>query len=321
MNEAIRHCDFTTLQNLARADYQLAGADTSITKARLMFLKPTLTLSAIALALLAKSSNAHDQIQHIRSATFKLMYADTVFMVDPLLADKGAYPGFEGTFRSELFNPTVDLPMPVDEVIADVDAIIVTHVHLDHWDDVAQKILPKDIPLFVQNDADAAVIRDQGFSNIRVLHEGSTEFRGINLSKTAGQHGDDVLFDIPDLATRLGVVMGVVFESPKHKTVYVAGDTIWCEGVDEALEKHNPDVIVLNTGNAIVTGLEDHPIIMGKEDTLRAVTAAPNAIVIAVHMDAINHCALSRGELREYVKEKGIEDRVLIPSDGEVLEF
>ncbi len=286
-----------------------------------MFMKPALTVFAVALALLANNSFAHDQIQHIRNATFKLMYADTVFMIDPLLADKGAYPGFEGTFRSELFNPTVDLPIPVDEVIADVDAIVVTHVHLDHWDDAAQKNLPKDIPLFVQNDADATVIRGQGFSNVQVLHEGPTEFRGVNLSKTAGQHGSDVLFGMPDLAARLGVVMGVVFEAPQRKTVYVAGDTIWCEGVDEALEKHNPDVIVLNTGNAIVSGLEEHPIIMGKEDTLRAASAAPNAIIVAVHMDAINHCALSRVELRQDVKGKGIEDRVLIPSDGEVLKF
>jgi L-ascorbate metabolism protein UlaG (beta-lactamase superfamily) len=284
-------------------------------------LKTILMTFSIVLALVANSSIAHDQIQHIRSATFKLEYAGTTFLIDPLLAKKGAYPGFEGTFRSELNNPTVELPMPLEEVVADVDAVVVTHVHLDHWDDVAQEILTKNIPLFVQNEADAAVVRSQGFSNVRILHEEQTKFRGLYLSKTAGQHGSDVLFEIPDLAAKLGVVMGVVFEAPERKTVYVAGDTIWCEGVDEALKKHDPDVIVLNTGHAIVTGLEEYPIIMSKEDTLRATMAAPNAIVVAVHMDAINHCALSRKELREYVKEKGIEDRVLIPSDGEVLKF
>jgi hypothetical protein len=60
---------------------------------------------------------------------------------------------------------------------------------------------------------------------------------------------------------------------------------------------------------------------MGKEDTFHAYKVAPSAIIVAVHMDAINHCSLSRKELREYVKEKGIEDRVLIPADGEVLKF
>jgi hypothetical protein len=38
-------------------------------------------------------------------------------------------------------------------------------------------------------------------------------------------------------------------------------------------------------------------------------------------MDAINHCSLTREELRDYVKAQGIEDRVLVPADGEVLSF
>jgi L-ascorbate metabolism protein UlaG (beta-lactamase superfamily) len=286
-----------------------------------MHLRSFLYILFVATAVTSSNSFAHDQIQHIRSATFKLMYMGTTFLVDPLLAKKGTYPGFEGTLRSEIYNPTVNLPMPVEEVIADVDAVVVTHVHLDHWDNVAQEVLPKDTSLFVQNDADATVIRSQGFTNVRILNEQGVEFRGISLSKTAGQHGSDALFAVPKLAQGLGVVMGVVFTAPKHKTVYVAGDTIWCEGVDEAIDKHDPEIIVLNTGKAIISGWEEHPIIMGKEDTLRATLAAPAALIVAVHMDAINHCSLSRNELRDYVTEKGIEDRVLIPSDGELLKF
>lgn len=286
-----------------------------------MHLRSFLYILFVAIAITSSHCFAHDQIQHIRSATFKLMYAGTTFLVDPLLAKKGAYPGFEGTLRSEIYNPTVDLPLPVEEVIADVDAVVVTHVHLDHWDNVAQEVLPKDTTLFVQHEVDAAIIRSQGFTNVRILNEQGLEFSGINLSKTAGQHGSDVLFAVPKLAEGLGVVMGVVFSAPNHKTVYVAGDTIWCEGVDEAIDKHDPDVIVLNTGKAIISGFEEHPIIMGKEDTLRATLAAPEALIVAVHMDSINHCSLTRSELRDYVREKGIEDRVLIPSDGEFLKF
>jgi L-ascorbate metabolism protein UlaG (beta-lactamase superfamily) len=285
---------------------------------RIKFTRIGLFLAAV---VIANSSFAHEELQHIRSATFKLTYAGATFLIDPLLAKKGTYPGFEGTFRSELYNPAVDLPIPVEEVIAGVDAVIVTHVHLDHWDDVAQQMLPKDVSLFVQNEADAGVIRSQGFTNVRILHAKAVEFRGVNLSKTAGQHGSDALFEVPAFAQGLGEVMGVVLAAAGHKTVYVAGDTIWCDGVEDAIRNHDPDVIVLNTGNAIISGWEEHPIIMGKEDTLRTALAAPQAIIVAVHMDAINHCSLSREELREYVKANGMEDRVLVPADGEVLKF
>jgi L-ascorbate metabolism protein UlaG (beta-lactamase superfamily) len=48
--------------------------------------------------------------QLIRNATMKLTYAGTTFLIDPMLAVKGAYKGFDGTPRSELRNPLVDLP-------------------------------------------------------------------------------------------------------------------------------------------------------------------------------------------------------------------
>ncbi len=60
---------------------------------------------------------------------------------------------------------------------------------------------------------------------------------------------------------------------------------------------------------------------MGTEDTLRAQQAAPNATIIAVHMDAVNHMTLSRDELADYVQAEGIEDHVVIPADGEVISF
>ena len=113
------------------------------------------------------ASNTSVQMQQIRNATVKITYADTTFLIDPMLAKKGTYPGFEGTYRSELRNPLVELPMSAQEILSGVDAIIVTHTHLDHWDDAAQQLLPKDLPLFVQNESDAEIIRDHPRSRLQ----------------------------------------------------------------------------------------------------------------------------------------------------------
>lgn len=295
--------------------------------------KPTLVSSLLlALSLAAGTSWAADrntdtsapagdtvQMQQIRNATVKISYADTTFLIDPMLAKKGTYPGFENTYRSNLRNPLVELPLSTDDVIKGVDALIVTHTHLDHWDDAAQKLLPKDLPLFVQNAADAQTIREQGFQDVRILSE-NTEFGGVTLSKTGGQHGTDQMYALPAVGERLGEAMGVVFQAPGHKTLYLAGDTIWRDEVDQALAQYNPEVIVLNAGYAQLSDFED-AIIMGKEDVLRATQAAPNATVVAVHLDAINHMALSREVLKQYVEDKGISDRVQIPEDGAMLQF
>lgn len=258
------------------------------------------------------------QLQQIRNATVKITYGDTTFLIDPMLSKKGTYPGFEGTYRSTLRNPLVDLPMSEQDVLAGVDAVIVTHTHLDHWDDAAQQLLPKDIPLFVQNLADALMIRGQGFTNVRVLSK--AEFEGVTLSQIGGQHGTDEMYAVADVATALGEAMGVVFQSPGHDTLYLVGDTIWRNEVDMALEEFAPQIVLINAGYAMMDGF-DGSIIMGKEDVLRATQTAPDATIVATHMDAINHMALTREELKEYVQEKGIADRVEIPEDGATLDF
>ena len=255
------------------------------------------------------------KFQQLRNATIIIEYAGKKFLVDPMLAEKGAFPGFEGTPNSHIPNPLVDLPVPMDEIL-DVDAVIVTHIHPDHWDEAAINLVPKDMLIFAQNEKDAAQIQAQGFSNVRALGE-STAFDGITLIKTPGRHGGEKT--VEELADLLGHVSGVVFKHPGEKTLYIAGDTVWYEGVEENLKNYEPDVVVLNSGDAQVLGYD--PIIMDKKDVYEVYKAAPRATIIASHMESVNHAMLSRKELREFISEKGMAQRVLVPEDGETCSF
>lgn len=265
------------------------------------------------------SAKAVVQVQQIRNATAKIDYAGKTFLVDPFLARKGTYPGFPDTFHSELRNPTVELPMPVKDIMKGVDAVIVTHTHLDHWDGGDHTFIPKAMPLFVQHEADAKVIRGQGYTNVRIMTD-STEFEGVRLTRTGGRHGSEEMYREKPLGDALGEAMGVVLQAPDAKTIYIVGDTIWNATVDGTLARFKPDVVILNTGDARMKGYAGS-IIMGKDDVLHAWKAMPKAIIVATHMDAINHMTLSRKELRDHVKEHKIGDRVRIPADGEVLKF
>ena len=44
--------------------------------------------------------------------------------------------------------------------------------------------------------------------------------------------------------------------------------------------------------------------------------AAPRATVVAVHMEAINHCVETREGLAAAVAAAGLDGRVVIPADG-----
>ncbi|MCP1104020.1 MBL fold metallo-hydrolase [Serratia nevei] len=253
------------------------------------------------------------KLTHIRNATLLIDYAGKSFLIDPFLAPSGTYPGFEGSLNAHLRNPLVDLPVDVNSLLHP-DAVLVTHTHLDHWDEAAQRLLPKDTPIFAQHEQDAALIRAAGFRRVRVL-QAQTAFDGIMLYKTAGQHGSDRAYADAQLAAILGEVCGIVFSHPAEPCVYLAGDTVWHRHVDEALRAFTPDVIILNAGDAQIPGIGN--IIMGKADLLRAHRAMPNATLVATHLEAVNHCVLSREALRQFIAEQALSPWVRVPEDGE----
>ena len=161
------------------------------------------TAIVIVLCLACMSCAEGLTYQHVRNATARIEYAGSVFLVDPFLAEKGTYPGFEGTPNSEKRIPLIDMAEPAQDVIKGIDAVILTHTHLDHWDDAAREILPKDIAFFVQNAGDARTIREQGFTNVMVVGK-NTPFKNVRISRTLGQHGPDELYSVPAMAEFAG---------------------------------------------------------------------------------------------------------------------
>lgn len=91
------------------------------------------------------------KIQQIRNATLILEYAGKKILIDPMLSDKGTLPAFipakNWTFKK---NPLNELPFSKEDIIKDVDFVFVSHLHYDHWDKEAVRILPKGIKIFVQ---------------------------------------------------------------------------------------------------------------------------------------------------------------------------
>ncbi|WP_245797025.1 hypothetical protein [Haemophilus paracuniculus] len=71
----------------------------------------------------------------------------------------------------------------------------------------------------------------------------------------------------------------------------------------------------------IIINIMDGGIIMGKEDVPRMVKTAPNAKVVVVHMDAVNHATVTSDEMRQLVKEQGLQNQVAVPREGEILKY
>ncbi|HAV5025363.1 TPA: MBL fold metallo-hydrolase [Acinetobacter baumannii] len=261
----------------------------------------------------------YPEIQFIRNATLKINYGKTTILIDPMLAPKGAYPSIKNAPNSNHRNPMLDLPLSTKQILNNVDAVIITHTHNDHWDHIAQQLIRKNMPIFVQNKEDERLVKSQGFLNVHILNNNS-KFAGISLHKISGQHGTDKLYKIPKIAKVLGKVSGIVLEAPKFKTIYIASDTLWTSEVDQAINLYKPSIIILNTGYALSNSFKD-PLLMGKNDILKAYRKKPKAKIISIHMDVMNPTTLKRSKLLEYLKDKKMMDRVFVPFDGEIIKF
>jgi L-ascorbate metabolism protein UlaG (beta-lactamase superfamily) len=232
----------------------------------------------------------------VRSATLLVELAGKRLLVDPMLDDAGARPPVANT-RSPVRNPTVPLPWPAEDVVRDVDAVVVTHRHQDHFDRRAEQLLPRDIPVFCQPE-DEQALHELGFDARAVDAELSWD--GIHVTRAPARHGTGAV------AEALAPVSGFVLDD-----LYLAGDTVWYEGVAETIASHRPRVAVVNAGGAEFT--EGGLIVMGVDDVREVAERVPT--VVAVHMEALNHCYLARAALRAAVPG------VLVPEDGETIEL
>jgi L-ascorbate metabolism protein UlaG (beta-lactamase superfamily) len=194
-------------------------------------------------------------------------------------------------------NPTVPLPFAAAEVVRGLHAVVVTHRHRDHLDARGEELTPRSVPVFCQPE-DEQALRELGLDARAVADE--LTWDGLLIARTPARHGSGAVADA--LAPVSGFVLG---------ELYLAGDTVWYEGVEEAIARHRPRVAMVNAGGAEF--LEGGPIVMGIDDVREVAARVPT--VVAVHLEAVNHCFLTRSELRSALPG------VLVPEDGETVEL
>lgn len=278
------------------------------------------------------NSRAAVKYEFIRNATARLHYAGRVFLLDPMLSTKGAFRPFAGIAP----NPVVDLPTAVDDVVEGIDAVVVSHLHPDHVDDAAVRILSTDLPVYTPNNTYApdrahpserqsfqAALQGHGFTDVRLIDCGDgrgSEFSGVAMHQTWARHGRGLVGEL------IGEVNGIVFEANGYPTIYWAGDTVYDEvEIGTILGRFRPDVVIAHTGGPVIEAVSPEILLMDAVEGLRFFEHANqiNAGVqmIAVHMEALDHCFSTREHMRD--QRDGLNEhlasRFHIPADGEAL--
>jgi L-ascorbate metabolism protein UlaG (beta-lactamase superfamily) len=114
----------------------------------------------------------------------------------------------------------------------------------------------------------------------------------------------------------MGPGLGYWLELPNEATLYISGDTVLTAVVKQVLTDWRPDIAILAAGGASLD--IGQPILMPMPEMLEFIRLSPG-ITIATHMDALNHCPVTRRQFRKHVAEAGLTHKVRVPEDGEIL--
>lgn len=248
-------------------------------------------------------------ILFIRHATIIIEANSKRILVDPVFSDIGEMsPAPNLVCQSK--NPLIKLLTPLEELV-NVDAAIITHLHRDHFDTPAKEKLPKTLKIFCQ-PGDGNDITGSGFQNVTEVNE-FISWEGLDIYRVNAKHGEGEVLE------KMGKTSGFIIEDKTKYRLYICGDSIWCEDVENSIKKFNPNAIVLNAGAA--TFPIGRPITMNESDIENVISTAPQAKIIAVHMESWNHCMLTRDGLKNYLSSKKLDKRVIIPLENTRVEL
>lgn len=249
------------------------------------------------------------RIQQIRNATIKIEYGGVTFLLDPWLQDKGT--GMSApTVRPEMRgikSPLDPLPISPEAILSNVDYCLVTHVHPDHF---TKDYLPLNIKILAQNAEDCRKVESLGFENVSVINGTGVINGAVTIRKTPAIHGDN-----EKISAKMGDVSGYLLTG-EEKTLYIAGDTVFYDGVAETLTRYTPDVVILNCYEATVP---EGRLIMNLHDVESVCKLCSGATVIATHLDSVNHALLTSEDVRQFAVNNKLK-QIIVPHKGEWIE-
>lgn len=257
-------------------------------------------------------------IYFVGTATVIIRFAGFTILTDPnfLHAGDHAHLGY-GLTSERLTEPAMEI-----EQLPHIDFCILSHYHGDHFDEIVEEKLRKDLPIITTGHA-AGELRSKNFSapialdtwDSVTVEDGSTRVR---ITSMPGQHGPG----IADFA--LPPVMGSMldFETDSGESLarmYISGDTLIHDDLNE-IPKRFPgvDIALIHLGGTRVMGIM---VTMDDQQGVEMIRIIRPEKAIPIHYNDYDVFKSPLEDFKATAGAAGLSDRIVYLTHGETYEF
>jgi L-ascorbate metabolism protein UlaG (beta-lactamase superfamily) len=238
------------------------------------------------------------------NATTLLRLGPFTLLTDPNFLHRGrrVYLG-TGLWTTRLTEPALQpTQLPA------LDAILLSHLHGDHWDRVATRSLDKGTPVITTQEAAKALAR-RGFRETADLsswqtHELTSGAQTLRITSVPGVHGPGPLAKVlpPVMGSVLELVRGGADGGVVSWRGYISGDTLYRPFLGEVLERCGPlDVVIPHLGGTKALGVT---VTMDARQGADLVDLLAPRVTVPVHFDDYSRFSSPLGDFVAEVRRR-----------------
>ena len=257
-------------------------------------------------------------VMFVGTATVIIRFAGFTILTDPnfLHAGDHVHLGY-GLTSERLTEPAFDIAdLPA------VDFCVLSHYHGDHFDQVVEEKLRKDLPIVTTPHA-VENISEKGFTaGIALETWESTEFSNdqarVRITSMPGKHGPPIVdMALPD-------VMGSMLdfddaEGRRLMRMYITGDTLIFDDINEIPKRYpGVDLALLHLGGTRVLGVL---VTMDDEQGVQMMQIIQPRVAIPIHYNDYDVFKSPLEDFKRAAAEAGFSDRLVYLTHGETYEF
>lgn len=254
----------------------------------------------------------------IGNATTLIRWGPFTLLTDPnfLHAGQRAHLGY-GLVSKRLHDPALRVHQ-----LPRLDAVVLSHLHGDHWDRVARRGLDRAVPVITTPHAARRLTGRQGFPRSVGLdtwqsHTLVAEQSTAKVTSLPGAHAFGVTGRL------LPPVMGSLLEfgdttGAVEQRVYLTGDTLMYDGVREIARRH-PDIhlAVVHLGGTTLPG--GMVVTMDGEQGAELLDTVRPRLAVPVHVDDYTVFKSPLSAFTDAVRRRGLTGLVRVVDRGETV--